>query len=64
MTCLSPAGGLWLLLEDGVPRGDARVPLREGSRWLQLETGEERLMTRTAAELARYGWREVEGEGA
>jgi hypothetical protein len=59
VTCLTLTGNLWLLLEDGVLREDELGPRREGSRWLNLETGEVRSMTRAVAELVKYGWREV-----
>ena len=56
MTCRSPTGNLWVLLEEG-SMDDQHVA--RWSRWLNLETGEVRDMLRLASELIKYGWQVV-----
>lgn len=54
VVCSSPAGGLWLLLENGVIT----------SVWLNLETAEVRQMDRAMPWLLNWGWRVVEGDAS
>ena len=51
IVCLAPTGNLWLLL-DGVYRE---------ARWLNLETGEVRLIARDLNGLLTYGWKVFAG---
>lgn len=49
MVCLTPAGNLWLLLEESGLL----------TCWFNLETGEVREMMRSVPELIKYGWEVV-----
>ena len=55
VVCGCPGGSLWLLLEDDAPQ-------RRRSRWLQLETGATREMSRCLRDLLFYGWWVIAGQ--
>lgn len=52
LVCLSPAGGLWVLILEGSQR----------TWWLNLETGELRWMLRSVQSLITWGWKVIEGD--